>query len=43
MKADITSHTLTVRFEDTGADLEMTTKALNDVGYTVGEAEEIKE
>ena len=43
MKADITSHTLTVRFEDTVTGLDALTEALNKVGYTVGEAEEIKE
>jgi len=34
---------LTVRFEDTVTNLDTITKALNDVGYTVGEVEEIKE
>jgi copper chaperone CopZ len=42
VKARISDHTLTVTFEDTVADLELITKALNDVGYTVGEPEEIK-
>jgi copper chaperone CopZ len=43
VKTDIQSHTLTVSFEDTLTDLEAITDALNDVGYTVGEAEELKE
>ena len=38
-----TNHTLTVRFEDTMTDLDAITDALNKVGYTVGEAEEIKQ
>jgi copper chaperone CopZ len=41
VKADSSTHTVTVRFEDTVADLETITKALNDVGYTVGEAKEL--
>ena len=43
MKADSSTHTVTVRFEDTVTSLVAITEALNKVGYTVGEAEEIKE
>jgi copper chaperone CopZ len=43
VKTDVSAHTLTVRFEDTSTNLESITQALNKVGYTVGEAEEIKE
>jgi len=41
VKTDIATHTLTVRFEDTVTDLEAITQALNKVGYTVGEVEEL--
>jgi copper chaperone CopZ len=41
VKTNITSHTLTVRFEDTVTGLDAITEALNIVGYTVGEVEEL--
>jgi hypothetical protein len=34
---------MTVHFEDTMTSLEVIIQALNKVGYTVGEPEEIKE
>jgi len=42
VNASISDHTLTVSFEDTVAGLEEITKALNKVGYTVGEAKKIR-
>ena len=43
MKADASTHTVVVRFEDTVTNLEAITDALNKVGYTVGEAKEVKQ
>ncbi|UCF32204.1 MAG: heavy-metal-associated domain-containing protein [bacterium] len=39
VKTSIPDHTLTVTFDSGRLDLERITRALNDVGYTVGEAE----
>jgi copper chaperone CopZ len=41
VKADASSHMVSVTFEDTANNLESITQALNDVGYTVGEPEEM--
>jgi copper chaperone CopZ len=42
VKADASSHTVRVTFEDTVTNLEAITQALNDTGYTVGEPEKIE-
>ncbi len=43
VKADASSHMVSVTFEDTASNLEAITQALNDVGYTVGEPELLSE
>jgi copper chaperone CopZ len=43
VKADASSHMVSVTFEDTASNLESITQALNDVGYTVGEPELLSE